>query len=123
MKRDKPIVSLSDIVFTVAVAAAAIAVWFALAFGNAGKTVTIRMDGHVLAELPLSNQAEYSAEGKYTNLFKISDGRVWVEHTNCPNAQCKRAGAISAAGASIVCAPNHVSATITGGGGVDAVSG
>ncbi len=123
MKRDDRVVSVSDIVFTVAVVAAAMIVWFALVSGGAGNSVVIRMDGRVLAELPLDAETEYSAVGEYTNIFKISGGKLWVEHTDCPSGQCARAGAISAAGASIVCAPNHVSATITGGGGVDAVSG
>lgn len=123
MKRDKTIVSVSDIVFTVAVVAAALLVWFLLVSGSAGQSVVIRMDGKIIAELPLNADAEFSAEGSYTNVFKISGGSVRVEHTDCPSGQCARAGAISAPGASLVCAPNHVSATVTGGGGVDALTG
>ncbi len=122
--RDKRLVQASDVIFTVAIVVVAMVVWFALLSGDAGATVVIRQNGTVVAQLPLMKNAEFEVVGEYTNLFEIKDGSVRVSHTNCPNHQCEKMGSISREGASIVCAPNYVSATIIGEGeAVDAITG
>ncbi len=123
MKRE-PLIKSSDIVFTVAIAAAGILLWFFALPSAQGDTAMFRLDGEVVAELPLGKDAEYEIKGNYTNVFEIKDGAVRVTYTDCPNKQCRKTGEVSQTGASIVCAPNHASVTITGEGGeVDAVTG
>ncbi len=118
------LVSISDIVFTVVLAAAAILVWFFLAALPAGNAVVFRQDGKIVAESSLFANTQMTIKGAYTNIFEIKDGTVRIVFTDCPNHQCEKSGAISADGASIVCAPNHVSATIEETGGeVDAITG
>lgn len=120
---EKPI-KISDIVFTAVIIAVGILIWFFASTRTGGSTVVFRQDGELLAELPLDTDAVYTVEGTYINEFTIEDGSVRVTYTTCPNHQCERTGAVSATGAGIVCAPNHVSAVITGEGGeVDAVTG
>lgn len=81
---------------------------------GAGDTVVFRQNGRIVQTMPLSEDAEVTLEGEYTNVFEVRGGTVRVSYTDCPNQQCVHMGAISAAGASIVCVPNEVSVSIEG---------
>jgi len=121
---DHSIIKISDIVFTVAILLASLIVFAALAGGHKGKTVVFRKDGEIVAEMPLDKSATYEVSGTYHNVFVIENGALRVSQTDCPNKECQKTGAVSASGASIVCVPNHVSASITGEGEViDAIAG
>ena len=114
----------SDIVFAAVIAAAGFLLWFFPLFHAPGELVVIRRDGAVVAQLPLAEDTSYEVRGAYTNVFEIKDGAVRVTYTDCPGHQCEKTGAVSAAGAGIVCAPNHVSATVEGKeAAVDAIAG
>lgn len=118
------LVKPSDVVFTAVIVAVCILVWFFALPQGGGDTVVVRMDGELIASLPLGQDTEYEIAGEYTNILEIKDGSVRITYTDCPNHQCEKTGGISAAGSAIVCAPNHVSITIDGkGAGVDAVTG
>ncbi len=108
------LVKKSDIIFTVIIAAAILLVWLFSLPREAGTQVVFRKDGEVMATLPLSKDTVYGISGAYRNIFEIKDGTVRIVQTDCPNHQCEKTGDISHAGQSIVCAPNGVSATITG---------
>ncbi|MGI6152318.1 MAG: NusG domain II-containing protein [Christensenellaceae bacterium] len=114
--------SVSDIVFTAATVAIALLAWLFFMGAKQGGTVEFRMDGKIVESAPLNSDKTIELQGEYTNVFEIKDGEVWVSHTDCPNHQCEKMGKISQQGASIVCVPNRVSATISGEGDVDAVS-
>lgn len=88
-----------------------------------GTQVVFRQDGEIVGTYSLSSDAEIRIDGNYTNVFEISGGQVRVVETSCPNGACMDAGAVSSAGTSIICAPNHVSATVEGNGGLDAFTG
>lgn len=124
MRRSK-LVSISDIIFTAIIIACMLALWaFFVSGGTAGSTVVVRKDGQIIQVLSLSENTIFDIEGDYTNTIEISDHAVRVAHTDCPNHQCEKMGAIRNSGASIICAPNHVSVTIEDGKEVvDAVSG
>jgi hypothetical protein len=119
------LVKISDVIFTAAIVAAALIVWFALgAAAGRGAVVVIRRDGAVVETLPLNRDTICEVDGAYRNVFVIREGAVRVAYTDCPNHSCERTGAIHTAGSAIVCAPNHVTATIEGEGvGVDAITG
>lgn len=120
----KKLISKSDIVFTVVIAAAVLLIWFVTLPRADGQTVVFRQNGEVIAVLPLGEDAVYEVTGQYRNVFKIEDGALFVAETDCPNHQCERTGAVSRAGEAIVCAPNGVTATITGGeADVDGITG
>lgn len=120
----KHLISKSDIIFTVVIAAAVLLVWFFTLPRAAGEMVVFRENGAVLASLPLSEDATYEAEGVYRNVFEIKNGAVHIIQTDCPNHQCEKTGAVSRAGQSIVCAPNGVTATIEGKGAeIDGITG
>ncbi len=118
------LITKSDIIFTAAIAAAVLLIWFFTLPRTAGEYVVIRRGGEVVASLPLSEDASLAVDGDYHNVFEIRNGSVRMAETDCPNRQCERTGSISRAGQSIVCAPNGVTATITGGeADVDGITG
>ena len=118
------LITKSDIIFTAAIAAAVLLIWFFTLPRTVGEYVVIRRGGEVVASLPLSEDATLAVDGDYHNVFEIKNGSVRMAETDCPNRQCERTGSISRAGQSIVCAPNGVTATITGGeADVDGITG
>ncbi len=114
----------SDIIFTAAIVAVALAVWGLFAAAPAGERAVIMLDGKQIASLPLDEDTIYTVRGEYTNVLEVKDGQIFVRGTDCPNQICKKEGAISKDGQTIVCAPNKMTVTITGGeeGGVDAIT-
>ena len=120
----KKLVTKSDIIFTVVIAAAGLLVWFFTLPRAEGKTVVIRRGGETVAILPLTEDTTCEVDGLYHNVFEIEGGSVRVAETDCPNRQCEKTGNISRAGEAIVCAPNGVTATITEGeADVDGITG
>lgn len=105
----------SDIVFTAVIVAAALIIWGLFAGAPAGKYAVVMLDGKEIASLPLDEDTVYTVRGEYTNVLRIADGEVFVEETDCPNKICQKEGAISKSGQNIVCAPNRMTVTITGG--------
>jgi len=82
-----------------------------------GSVVQIRVDGKIIASLPLDRDTEYEIEGADggRNLLVISGGAAWVESADCPDELCVGMGKISWVGQSVVCLPHKVVVEITGG--------
>lgn len=114
----------SDIVFTAVIVAAALAIWGVFAAAPQGERAVVMLDGKQIASLPLDVDTTYTVRGEYTNVLEVKDGEIFVADTDCPNQICRKEGAISRAGQSIVCAPNKMTVTVTGGegDGVDAIT-
>lgn len=93
--------------------------------GGETALVEIRQDGTVIEAFSLTQDRTVTVEGDYTNVIRVEDGKVWMERSDCPGADCVHSGAISRAGRSIVCLPNGVEIRLVGGGhdGVDMVVG
>ena len=92
-----------------------------------GRQAVVRVDGQIVAQLPLAQDARYPVEfeGAVTNVLVIQDGAVRMEEADCPDHLCIHRGAIRYAGDSIVCLPNKVVVEISGEDALnlDAVSG
>lgn len=58
-----------------------------------------------------------------TNTVRIENGRICMESADCPDKLCVKRGAVSTGALPIVCLPNKIYVTVTGGGSYDAVSG
>lgn len=114
----------SDLIFTAAVAVAGLLVWALMLTAPQGKQLIITLGGKQIVSLPLEQDGEFVVHGQYDNVIQISGGRAFVLYTTCPNKACQKSGSVSKNGQSIVCAPNQMAATVSGGseGGVDAVS-
>ena len=91
-----------------------------------GGTVSVQINGKVVMELPLDEDAELVlGEGEHTNTLVIRDGKARVVEASCPDKICVGHGAIQYAGESIVCLPHKLVITVRGGAasGVDGSTG
>ncbi len=112
--RDLPF-SRSDILFTIILIAAILLLWLFTLQRADGDSVVIRHNGAQITTLPLSENAQYPVSGTYQAVIVVQDGAVYITQSTCPNKQCQRMGHISHSGETLVCAPNALSVTITGG--------
>ena len=103
--------------------ALALFLWFTR---QAGGTVSVQIDGKVVMELPLSEDARVVlGGGGHTNTLVIAGGTARVVEASCPDRICVRQGAVQYAGESIVCLPHKLVVTVQGGPppAIDAAAG
>jgi len=103
---------------------AAAALWFFLLApppSEGPRTVQVWQDGQMLRELPLTENAEFTLTGAYTNRVMVLEGRVRIAESTCPGEDCVHTGWIDQAGRSIVCLPNRVEIRVTDDGSEHAV--
>lgn len=96
-------------------------------------TCTITQNGRILKSVDLSlipdgRQETYTVGGDYTEVIQLERSRVRVKSSTCVSQDCVHTGWISKAGQSIVCLPNRLVVTLSGGsssagGDVDVVLG
>jgi hypothetical protein len=79
-------------------------------FHGEGDTVTVSVDGKVIATYPLGvdRVEEIRTDGDGLNRLIIKDGKAWVETASCPDGICAAHKPIYREGESIVCLPNKV---------------
>ena len=83
---------------------------------QAGGYVSVQMDGEVVMELPLSEDARIVlGEGEHTNILVIENGTAQMVEASCPDQICVNQGAVQYAGESIVCLPHRLVVTVEGG--------
>ena len=76
----------------------------------------IRRDGLVVAAYPLSEDRTVSVTGPIGNtVIRIESGRARVVSDPGPRQYCVRQGWLTRPGEMALCAPNHISLTLTGG--------
>ena len=105
----------NDVIFIVALLAViAIAGACLYFFRGEGDTVTVSIDGKVVATYPLDEDLvkDIHTEGDGLNRLIIRDGKAWVEKASCPDGICAAHKPIHREGESIVCLPNKVVITI-----------
>jgi hypothetical protein len=88
-------------------------------------TVRVTANGKEVMSLPLQDGIEELTFEGYQgdSLLEISEGKVHMIDSACPDKLCVRTGWISRPGESIVCLPNKVVIEIVSGeGGPDAVN-
>ena len=99
-------------------------------------TCTITQNGKVLKSVALSNITEGKQEtctvkGNYTAVVQMENDRVRIKSSTCTTQDCVHTGWISKPGQSIVCLPNRLVISLSGGSsssgnsssGVDVVLG
>ena len=105
----------NDVIFIAALLAViAIAGACLYFFSGTGDTVTVSIDGAVVASYPLDkNRVEdiHTADGGLNRLV-IQDGKAWVETASCPDGICAAHKPIHREGESIICLPNKVVITV-----------
>ena len=83
-------------------------------FRGEGDSVTVSINGTVVATYPLSvdrTEEILTADGG-RNLLIIKDGKAYVESASCPDGICAAHKPIHREGESIVCLPNKVVITV-----------
>ena len=98
---------------------------FLYATRQTGGFVSVQVDGKLLMELPLSEDARIVlGSGEHTNVLVIENGTAQVVEASCPDQVCVNQGAVQYAGESIVCLPHKLVVTVEGGqvNDVDAIA-
>ena len=93
---------------------------------QAGGTVSVRIDGKTVMELPLSEDIRIVlGEGEHTNTLVIEGGKAQIVEASCPDKICVGQGTVQYAGESIVCLPHKLVVTVQGGtaNGLDGSTG
>ncbi|MFZ9646056.1 MAG: NusG domain II-containing protein [Fluviibacter sp.] len=76
----------------------------------------VRRDGVLVAAYPLSEDRTVSVVGPLgTTMIRIESGRARVVSDPGPRQYCVRQGWLTRPGEMALCAPNHISLTLTGG--------
>ena len=83
-------------------------------FRGEGDSVTVSIDGAVIATYPLSvdRTEEIRTPDGGLNRLIIKDGKAYVESASCPDGICAAHKPIHRDGESIVCLPNKVVITV-----------
>jgi hypothetical protein len=76
----------------------------------------VRRDGVLVAAYPLNEDRTVSVVGPLgTTMIRIESGRARVVSDPGPRQYCVRQGWLTRPGEMALCAPNHISLTLTGG--------
>ena len=104
-----------DWVLTLA-AALVVGVSFPLLWsGGQAERAIVRLDGKVVAEFPLSAPRRYAVAGPLgETLIEIAPGRARVLSDPGPRQYCVQQGWLTRPNAIAICAPNHVSLSLSG---------
>lgn len=107
--RRNDVIFIAALVVIIAVAAACLYL-----FSAEGDTVSVSVDGEVIATYPLAvDRVEEIRTGEDgVNRLVIKDGKAYIETASCPDGICVDHRPIHREGESIVCLPNKVVITI-----------
>ena len=111
-KRD---ITLLVIIFAILIL---VFVGFKLMHQETGAEVVIQVDGAEYGRYPLDQDAEVPItddEGNETNLLVIKDGKADMTEADCPDQLCVHQKEISHQGETIVCLPNQIVVSVSGG--------
>lgn len=80
---------------------------------KSGAIAVVEIDGAVIGEYSLSENATYELNGG-TNFLTIENGEAYMSFSSCPDHTCEKTGKIRYTGQTIICLPNKISITIKG---------
>ena len=95
---------------------AGVAISFPLLWtGGKAERAIVRLDGRVMAEFPLVASHRYSVAGPLGDTqIEIAPGRARVLSDPGPRQYCVQQGWLTRPNAIAICAPNHVSLSLSG---------
>lgn len=99
------------------IGAVAVAVSFLLLWsGGKAERAVVRLDGRIVAEYPLAAPLRYAVKGPLgETIIEIAPGRARVLADPGPRQYCVQQGWLTRPNAIAICAPNHVSLSLSGG--------
>ena len=116
----------NDLILIAGLVVLAALVWLVLSLTqSAGAYVLVTVDGAAYGQYPLDTDAEIRiGDDTSYNILVIKDGKAEISEASCPDKLCVRQGEVSYDGQSIICLPNKVVVTVSGGeqSGYDAVA-
>ena len=93
-------------------------------FHNGGKHVVVEVDGRHVMELSLDSNVTETVKGPLgETVIVVENGTAKITDSPCPHKYCIRMGSISRRSEIIVCVPNYVFLTISGGGEKESFDG
>jgi hypothetical protein len=101
---------------SVLIAAAVVSASFPLLWsGGKAERAVVRLDGRVVAEFPLAAARRFTVKGPLgETLIEIAPGRARVLSDPGPRQYCVQQGWLTRPNAIAICAPNHVSLSLSG---------
>lgn len=101
---------------TVLLCAAVVVIAFPLLWvGGKAEHAVVRLDGKVVAEFPLSAPRRYAVSGPLGETqIEVAPGRARVLSDPGPRQYCVQQGWLTRPNAIAICAPNHVSLSLSG---------
>lgn len=93
------------------IAGVGLLLFYYLGFGQAGDYAVVTVDGASFGRYALVQDQEIpieNAEGVFTNLLVIQNGKAKMKEADCPDHLCMHQKAISHDGETIVCLPNRI---------------
>lgn len=85
-----------------------------------GESVTVTVDGEVIARYPLWQDRTETVKTEYgENTLVISDGWADITAADCKNQICVNAHKIKHGGETITCLPHRLTVTVEGDGDID----
>ena len=111
--------TLWDGVVALAVVALAVLLVFLLRPAEGSNlTAVITLDGETVAQYRLDQLSQPVTltvdEGTYPLTIRAEQGRICIEHIDCPSQDCVRTGWISRPGQQIICLPNRLVISLSG---------
>ena len=111
--------TLWDGVVALAVVALAVLLVFLLRPAEGSNlTAVITLDGETVAQYRLDQLSQPVTltvdEGTYPLTIRAEQGRICIEHSDCPSQDCVRTGWISRPGQPIICLPNRLVISLFG---------
>ncbi len=90
--------------------------------GQPANTAQIMLDGQIVRIVSLEKDGEFALEQNPHIRFSVRDGAIAFISSDCPDQLCVHSGYLSQPGQMAACLPRHVSLSVNGAGGVDAVA-
>ena len=111
--------TLWDGVVALAVVALAVLLVFLLRPAEGGSlTAVVTLDGVQVVQYQLDQLSQPVTltvdEGAYPLTIRAEEGRICIEHSDCPSQDCVRTGWISRPGQQIICLPNRLVISLSG---------
>lgn len=79
--------------------------------GSDGSYAAVYYNGEQIGSYPLDESGFYPLE-EYGVTLEVSDKKIRVQDSDCPDRVCVKTGFISSPKQTIVCLPNHISVRI-----------
>lgn len=95
---------------------------FAYGIGESGADAVIEVNGELYGTYPLSQDRVIDIDSEFGhNQAVIADGKIYMAESDCPDSYClgqhRASGGIDSSNRTIVCLPNRVVISVSGGSG------